>query len=126
MSAERRDPAAGGAGSPGIGAESAGVGAGSPRPQAEDDLLAGLPALLRDLAAAGVVELEVSAGESRLYIRQRLGAASIVPVASGAGPAVTAAGSAPPEEEAGLVTVVTPLAGVYYASPAPDDPPFVA
>jgi acetyl-CoA carboxylase biotin carboxyl carrier protein len=84
---------------------------------AEDTVLAGLPALLRDLAAAGVVEFEVSVGRARLYVRQRPGTvAAEAPSSEG--------GTAPLEEE-GLVTVVAPLGGTFYVSPSPDEPPYV-
>src|SRR4051812_28793681 len=86
--------------------------------EAEHDLLSGLPSLLRELAAAGVVELDVSVGDARLYVRQRpdIGPAiaAMVPVAADS---VREAA-----EEAGLVSVVTPLAGVFYAAPTPDEP----
>lgn len=84
---------------------------------APSSLLAGLPALLRDLAAAGVVEFEVSVGDARLFVRQRPGALPVVMAA--VDPASAAA-----EEELGLIAVVTPLAGTFYTAPSPDDPPY--
>jgi acetyl-CoA carboxylase biotin carboxyl carrier protein len=92
---------------------------GPPLEGADDRLLAGLPVLLRDLAAAGVAELEVSVGDARLYVRQRIGARSVVNGRR------AAAGEAAAEEEPGLVGVVTPLAGAFYAAPSPDEPPYV-
>jgi biotin carboxyl carrier protein len=72
-----------------------------------------------------VVELEVAAGDARLYIRQRPG---VVPTLVTATPVAARAETAPSVEaeiEEGLVTVVTPLGGVLYASPSPDAPPYV-
>ncbi len=92
---------------------------------AAPDLLAILPGLLRDLAAGGVIELEVSVGEARLYLRQRLQAVSDSPGAPPA-PEVRAPGAA--EDGAldeGLVPVTTPLSGVFYAAPSPNEPPYV-
>lgn len=86
--------------------------------QPPDRLLAGLPALIQELAQHAVVELEVSVGQARLYLRQRPGLA----------PPALAAVTVPAAEEVleeGLVTIASPLTGVYYAAPSPDDPPYV-
>jgi acetyl-CoA carboxylase biotin carboxyl carrier protein len=90
-----------------------------------DRLLASLPALLKDLAASGVTELDVTAGGASLYLRQRPGA----PVAADApagGDGLDAAGD---EERAaaaeGLVPILAPLAGVFYGAPKPEEPPYV-
>jgi biotin carboxyl carrier protein len=79
-----------------------------------------LPALLRDLADSGVTELEVVAGEASLFVRQRTGPARPAP-AAGPEPGTTA--EAGPAE--GLVAVTTPLAGIAYRSPSPDEPAYV-
>jgi acetyl-CoA carboxylase biotin carboxyl carrier protein len=92
--------------------------AAAPSRQTQDRLLAALPALIRELTQHAVVELEVSVGEARLYLRQRPGLA----------PPSLAAVTIPAAEEVvgeGLVTVASPLTGVYYAAPSPDDPPYV-
>jgi acetyl-CoA carboxylase biotin carboxyl carrier protein len=83
-----------------------------------DPLLASLPSLIEELARHAVVELEVSVGEARLYLRQRPGFQP---------PVLAAAAVAATEEvlEEGLVAITTPLTGVYYAAPSPDDPPYV-
>jgi acetyl-CoA carboxylase biotin carboxyl carrier protein len=78
-----------------------------------------LPALLRDLAAAGVVEFEVAVGRARLYVRQRPGAVAAIAAEAPGGEG----GTALPEEE-GLVTVAAPLGGTFYASPSPDEPAY--
>ena len=82
-------------------------------------LLTALPALLRELAASGVTELEVSYGDSSLYLRQRPGA---TPPLEGDG--APAASDAPLEE--GLAHITAPLAGVFYGAASPDEPPFVS
>jgi acetyl-CoA carboxylase biotin carboxyl carrier protein len=88
-------------------------------------LLAALPALLRELAESGVTELEASAGGVSLYLRQRPGAPPPLERATGAGGEGDAADG---ESEAGegLVAVTAPLAGVFYGSPSPEEPPYVA
>lgn len=83
-----------------------------------DPVLDALTALLPELEAHGVVELEVSAGEESLYLRQRPGHAP---------PPVRRPSIAPSDTlaEEGLVPITTPLLGTFYASPAPDEPPYV-
>jgi len=85
-----------------------------------DGLLDALPALLTDLAAAGVVELDVAVGEARLYVRQHPGTVPLV----AAVPAAAAETSAEIEEE-GLIAVSSPLSGIFYTAPGPDEPPYV-
>jgi acetyl-CoA carboxylase biotin carboxyl carrier protein len=82
-------------------------------------LLTVLPALLRELAESGVTELEVSYGETSLYLKQRPGAPP--PLEGDAAPAT---GEAQLEE--GLVPIAAPLAGVFYGAASPDEPPFVS
>ncbi len=92
---------------------------------AAPDLLAALPRLLRDLAAGGVIELEVSVGEARLYLRQRLHAVSDSPGAPLA-PEVRVPEAAEDDTlDKGLIPVTTPLSGVFYAAPSPNEPPYV-
>jgi acetyl-CoA carboxylase biotin carboxyl carrier protein len=85
-----------------------------------DQLLDALPALLRELAEHGVTELEVSAGPATLYLRQR-------PGQFGPGQALSAGGESGPGDlvAEGLVAVTTPLAGVFYGAPSPDEPAYV-
>jgi acetyl-CoA carboxylase biotin carboxyl carrier protein len=84
-----------------------------------DPVLAALAALLPELEAHGVVELEVTIGDSHLYLRQRPGQL-LVPHISRS----TKVDDAPAAEE-GLVAITTPLLGTFYGSPAPDEPPYV-
>jgi acetyl-CoA carboxylase biotin carboxyl carrier protein len=82
-------------------------------------LLTALPALLRELAASGVTELEVTYGDSSLYLRQRPGATPPLE-----GDALPAASETQAEE--GLAHITAPLAGVFYGAASPDEPPFVS
>lgn len=86
----------------------------------DDPLLAELAALLPELAAQGVVELEVTTGQAHLYVRQRLDQRPFRTVAPTASEA-----EEPVAVEEGLVDITTPLSGVFYASPAPDEPVYV-
>jgi biotin carboxyl carrier protein len=94
-------------------------GAGGAAAAAEDPILAALRALLPELEHSGVVALEVTAGEARLTLRRRAGQAPIFAVAG----AAHAAGAAAADED--LVPITTPLSGVFYATPAPDEPAYV-
>jgi biotin carboxyl carrier protein len=83
----------------------------------EDPILAALRDLLPALERQNVTELEVTVGLTHLSLRRRPGAHS---------PTVSLAGDAAPEvEDESLVTITTPLSGVFYAAPAPDEPPYV-
>jgi biotin carboxyl carrier protein len=93
--------------------------------QAPDRLLALLPALLRELAASNVVELEVTAGEARLYLRQRQGDGAPAPAWQQARPDAADEVADETAGEAGLVAIMAPLAGVFYAAPAPNEPAYV-
>ena len=96
-------------------------------PDASDPLLAALPQLLRDLAAAAVVELEVTVGQTHLYVRQRPGQAPAGVVGSfQVASSATGRGETAAEIESGLVAVASPLAGVYYATPSPDQAPYAS
>ena len=88
------------------------------QPAGQDDpILAALRELLPMLEQHNVTELDVSVGETQLSLRRRPGA---FPVSV----AVTQDGAAGQEDES-LVSVTTPLSGVFYAAPAPDEPPYV-
>ena len=83
----------------------------------DDPILAALRALLPLLEQHNVTELDVSVGETQLSLRRRPGA---FPPSV----AVTPGASADQEDES-LVGIATPLSGVFYAAPAPDEPPYV-
>jgi acetyl-CoA carboxylase biotin carboxyl carrier protein len=92
---------------------------GDPTQADAERLLALLPALVRELAAGGVTELEVSSGGASLYLRQRPGAPGEFLEEA------PAEGGAEGGIEEGLVVVAAPLAGVFYPAPAPEEPPYV-
>ena len=108
--------------------------------------------ILRIFADSGLEELSLEVGETRLHVSKNAGAAS--PFAPPAGaptttravaetPAASAAPAVPSEAAAavpsepaagtsgadavadGAIDVASPLLGVYYSRPAPDQPAFV-
>ena len=83
----------------------------------EDPILAALRELLPALERHSVTELEVTVGQTQLSLRLRPGAHAIVAVSGDA--------AAAEQEDESLVTITTPLSGVFYAAPAPDEPPYV-
>ncbi len=88
----------------------------SPLDPAPDPILAALAELLPHLERGAVSELDVSVGDARLFLRRRPGPAPS---------AMPAEGEAAEVEDPSLVAITTPLSGVFYASPAPDEPPYV-
>ena len=76
--------------------------------------------LMDRFAASGLSALEWQEGESRVSLRRELTASVPAPVPAAA-PSAPAA-EAQPAEEGELVTA--PLVGVFYAAPAPEEPPF--
>ncbi len=107
--------AAGGASRP----SSAERTAGSADSRSDDPVLAALRALLPDLERGGVVDLDVTVGDARLTLRRRPGQAPLFAVAGASG-----SGTADVADDE-LVPITTPLSGVFYATPAPDEPPYV-
>ncbi len=74
--------------------------------------------LLALAAREGLVEIEVTEGDSSVLVRT---ASATVPV----GPALAAPSAAPAGDALGsLAPVRAPMAGVFYRAPAPDSPPF--
>lgn len=82
-----------------------------------------IKALIGLVQDTGIAELDVREGDSRIRIVQTPAAAP-APAASPAAVAEAAATPAPAGQEAGEV-VEAPLAGTFYRSPAPGEPPFV-
>lgn len=84
--------------------------------------------LLAAVEAANLAELELSTGGLRVYVRRRVTAVD-APVIVAASPAAarpaaerTAAATAADQE---LLAVRTPLTGMFYMAPTPQDPPYV-
>ena len=87
-----------------------------PPPSNPDPILAALSELLPHLERGAVTELDVSVGDARLFLRRHPGPAA--PAVPGESPALEV-------EDPSLIAVTTPLSGVFYASPAPDEAPYV-
>lgn len=90
--------------------------------------------LLAAVEAADLAELELSTGGLRVYVRRRVmtAAASAIAAAppAAARPAAerTAAATAPATDataDQNLLAVRTPLTGMFYMAPTPQDPPYV-
>ena len=81
----------------------------------DDPIRAALRELLPLLEQHNVTELDVSVGETQLSLRRR----------PGAFPAFTVSAAAAEQEDESLVGITTPLSGVFYAAPAPDELPYV-
>ena len=90
--------------------------------------------LLAAIEAAGLAELELSTGGLRVHVRRRVTAVD-APAIVAASPAAarpaaerTAAATAPATDAAAdqdLLAVRTPLTGMFYMAPTPQDPPYV-
>ena len=75
--------------------------------------------LMDRFAASGLTALEWERGEEKISLR-REGTASLTVAAS----APVSVSAVPEEQEKGEV-VTAPLVGVFYAAPAPEEPPYV-
>ena len=84
--------------------------------EANDSILAALSELLPALERENVTELDVIVGSAQLTLRRRPGAMPAI---------VVGAHAAEEMEDESLVSINTPLSGVFYAAPAPDEPPYV-
>jgi acetyl-CoA carboxylase biotin carboxyl carrier protein len=112
-------------------------------PAGDASLLALVDRLAGLLERSDLLELEVEAGATAITLRKpaALALASAVPApagqgpadgaaarAGGPGPAVDPAVASPAEDPAAAAraAVLAPLTGIFYASPSPGSPPFVA
>ena len=89
-------------------------GQGPSEPQ--DPILSALREILPALARENVTDLDITVGDTQLTLRRRPGA--LAAIAIGTQPADE-------REDETLVSITTPLSGVFYAAPAPDEPPYV-
>ena len=80
-------------------------------------LVGTIPALLRRMHDARVTSLDVRVGAARLAVRTTAVAHAVVEANADGGRALA--------DDAGLHTVVSPLSGVAYYSPGPEQPPYV-
>jgi len=114
--------------------------AGEPLPAADASLLALVDRLAGLLERSDLLELEVEAGGTGIILR-KAAALAVPPPASSPGATSAAAdpaGSAPAADRAkptsaatepassARAAVLAPLTGIFYASPSPGSPPFVA
>ena len=76
--------------------------------------------LMDRFAASGLTALEWERGEEKISLRREGTVSQTVVV-----PAPVSVSSVPEEREEGEV-VSAPLVGVFYAAPAPEEPPYVA
>src|SRR5687768_9876873 len=90
--------------------------AAAPAGSQPDPILSALRELLPALERENVTELDVTVGATQLTLRRRAG----IPPAI-----VVGARASEPQEDETLVSITTPLSGVFYAAPAPDEPPYV-
>ena len=83
---------------------------------------------IRALAALldefGLEELKVQEGE--VTLRRPRPETAVLPAPPQATVAVTAKEPADPYEESGTVTVTSPMVGMFYAAPSPNEPPFTS
>ena len=73
-------------------------------------------------------ELKLSQGEDSITLR-RPPAGAFAPFAPSQAAQPFAAAEVPAEigaEEAGVITITSPMVGILYAAPSPSDPPFVS
>ena len=90
--------------------------------------------LLAAVEAADLAELELGTGGLRVYVRRRVTTAAAPSSAAAAPPAAApaagrAAATTVPATATGaeqdLLAVRTPLTGLFYTAPTPQDPPYV-
>src|SRR5688500_15363098 len=82
----------------------------------QDPVLSALREILPALERENVTELDITVGSTQLMLRRRPGAPPAL--------AIGAHTSDEPTDES-LVSITTPLSGVFYAAPAPDEPAYV-
>ena len=90
--------------------------------------------LLAAVEAADLAELELGTGGLRVYVRRRVTTVAAPAIAAtppaAASPAADEAAAATipataPAAEQDLLAVRTPLTGMFYTAPTPQDPPYV-
>ena len=85
--------------------------------------------LLAAVEAAGLAELEMRSGGLRVHVRRRVATTAAPAIAAASPVADTAAAATVPVTTAAtdqnLLAVRTPLTGMFYTAPTPQDPPYV-
>jgi biotin carboxyl carrier protein len=72
---------------------------------------------------AGIKRLDYTAGDARIVLEREGGE---TPAAAEPAAQTTCASAESGHAAANLYTVTSPMVGVFYAAPAPDEPPFVS
>lgn len=82
--------------------------------------------LMRAMAELPFDSMEVSTKDATVRVRRGAAGTAVAEAlqAPPAGAAVSA-GAGRADDDGGLVAVPSPIIGVFYAAPSPDDPPFV-
>ena len=80
--------------------------------------------LLAAVEAADLAELELGTGGLRVYVRRRVTTVAAAAPAAGRAAATTVPATATGAEQ-DLLAVRTPLTGLFYTAPTPQDPPYV-
>jgi acetyl-CoA carboxylase biotin carboxyl carrier protein len=91
--------------------------------------------LIEMMVENDLVEVSLRSGTEEINLRRPNAAAAVAmaPVAVRApadpapssAPAAPPAPAGPPKEDAGLVSIASPMVGTFYVSSSPDSPPFV-
>ena len=81
--------------------------------------------LLAAVEAADLAELELGTGGLRVYVRRRMTTAAAPSIAATPPAADRAAAATVVAADQDLLAVRTPLTGMFYTAPTPQDPPYV-
>ncbi|HEY7833490.1 MAG TPA: biotin/lipoyl-containing protein [Ktedonobacterales bacterium] len=93
----------------------------------QHSLVSRIKALAEALEGSDIEEMDLTEQGTRIVIRRALDPVVAVPrAAPGAGRGAARAAGAPAVPVADpTIAIITPLTGVYYASPSPSSPPYV-
>ena len=83
-----------------------------------------LKTLIDLVSESGVAELEITEGDDRVKIVNRVGAAPVAAAAPAAAPAVAAEPAAAPVAAEDTRTINSPMVGTFYRAPSPGAKPF--
>ena len=81
--------------------------------------------LLAAVEAADLAELELGTGGLRVYMRRRMTTAAVPSITATPPAADRAAAATVVAADQDLLAVRTPLTGMFYTAPTPQDPPYV-
>ena len=83
-----------------------------------------LKTLIDLVSESGVAELEITEGDDRVKIVNRVGAAPVAAAAPAVAPAVAAEPAAAPVAAEDTRTINSPMVGTFYRAPSPGAKPF--